>query len=181
MRKYSQLFVLVFFLTRPSRSQKSSPTVLLARSPATTRLPGGRQKSLRHLVREFRGKRLTYRFDETIDAVSTIALFRQLEQAYPEAPRIIVFCDNARYYKSKLVAEYLETSRIQMEPLPPYSPNLNLIDRFCKFFKKNVLYNRYYERFQDFRDASNAFLSGLDAHVPRLRTLLTENFQIVSN
>jgi len=124
---------------------------------------------------------LTYRFDETIDAVSTIALFHQLEQAYPEAPRIIVFCDNARYYKSKLVAEYLQTSRIQMEPLPPYSPNLNLIERFWKFFKKNVLYNRYYERFQDFRDASNAFLSGLDAHVPRLRTLLTENFQIVGN
>jgi len=48
---------------------------------------------------------LTYRFDETIDAVSTIALLRQLKQAYPEAPRIIVFCDNAGYYKSKLVAD----------------------------------------------------------------------------
>lgn len=124
---------------------------------------------------------LTDRFDETIDAVSTIALLRQLEQAYPEAPRIIVFCDNARYYKSKRVAEYLETSRIQLEPLPPYSPNLNLIERFWKFFIRNILYNRYYERFQDFRDASNAFLSGLDVHVPRLRTLMTENFQIVGN
>jgi transposase len=124
---------------------------------------------------------LTYRFDETIDAVSTIALLRQLEQAYPEAPRIIVFCDNARYYKSKLVAEYLETSRIQLEPLPAYSPNLNLIERFWKFFKRSVLYNRYYERFSEFRDASKAFLSGLDAHAPKLRTLLTENFQIVGD
>lgn len=101
---------------------------------------------------------LTYRFDETIDTVSTIALLRQLEQAYPEAPRIIVFCDNARYYKSELVTEYLQTSRIQMEALPPYSPNLNLIERFWKFFKRKVLYNRYYERFHDFREASNAFL-----------------------
>lgn len=111
---------------------------------------------------------LTYRFDETIDAVSTIDLLKQLEQTYPDAPRIIVFCDNARYYKSKLVARYLKTSRIQLEPLPPYSPNLNLIERFWKFYKKNVLYNRYYECFSDFRGASKAFLSGLDAHVKRI-------------
>lgn len=38
-----------------------------------------------------------------------------------------------------------------------------------------------YERFSDSRDASNAFLPGLDAYAPRLRTLLTENLQIVSN
>jgi transposase len=122
---------------------------------------------------------LAYRFDDTIDAVSTMALFDQLQAANPAAPRIIVICDNARYYKSKAVAEYLKGSRIQLEPLPPYSPNLNLIERFWKFFKKQVLYNRYYERFAEFRDASKAFLSDLTTHEPRLRTLLTENFQIV--
>lgn len=124
---------------------------------------------------------LTYRFDETINAVSTIALLQQIEQAYPDAPRIIVFCDNARYYKSKAVGEFLETARIQLEPLPPYSPNLNLIERLWKFFKKQVLYNRYYERFADFREASEKFLSGLDAHASQLRSLLTENFQIVGH
>ena len=124
---------------------------------------------------------LEYRFDDTIDAASTIALFDQLQAAYPTAPRIIVFCDNARYYKSKTVAEYLQGSRIQLEPLPPYSPNLNLIERFWKFFKKQVLYNRYYERFAEFRDASRAFLSDLTPHESRLRTLLAENFQIIGN
>jgi len=44
---------------------------------------------------------LEYRFDDTIDAVSTTALFDQLQEANPSAPRIIVICDNARYYKSK--------------------------------------------------------------------------------
>lgn len=94
---------------------------------------------------------LTYGFDETIDAVSTIALFQQIEQTYPDAPRIIVFCDKARYDKSKAVAEFLETSRIHLEPLPPYTPNLNLIEGLWKFFNKQVLYNRNYERFADFR------------------------------
>ncbi|RXL39416.1 IS630 family transposase, partial [Citrobacter sp. AAK_AS5] len=39
------------------------------------------------------------RFDDTINATSTIALFQQLEAANPTASRIIVICDNARYYK----------------------------------------------------------------------------------
>jgi transposase len=124
---------------------------------------------------------LAYRFDDTIDAVSTMALFDQLQEANPSAPRIIVICDNARYYKSKAVAEYLKTSRIQLEPLPAYSPNLNLIERFWKFFKRQVLYNKYYERFADFRDACKEFFANLNLYEPRLRTLLTENFQIIGN
>ena len=119
------------------------------------------------------------RFDDTIDAVSTIALLQQLEQANPDAPRIVVICDNARYYKSKLVAEYLKTSRIQLEPLPPYCPNLNLIERFWKFFKREVLYNHYYETFEKFRSACRNFFAELDKFAPRLRTLLAENFQII--
>jgi transposase len=119
------------------------------------------------------------RFDETIDAVSTIALFQRLEQANPTAPRIIVFCDNARYYKSKAVAAYLTTSRIQLEPLPPYCQNLNLIERFWKFFKRQVLYNQYYETFDRFRETCKKFFSDLGAFAPQLRTLLAENFQII--
>lgn len=122
---------------------------------------------------------LQYRFDETINAASTIGLFRQLEEANPNAKQIIVICDNARYYKSNDVAAYLKTSRIRLEPLPPYSPNLNLIERFWKFFKKQVLYNRYYPRFDDFRVACKDFFAELDRYVPQLRTLLTENFQII--
>jgi transposase len=124
---------------------------------------------------------LTYRMDDTIDAVSTIALLKQVERAYPSAARITVICDNARYYKAKIVADYLKTSRIQLEPLPAYSPNLNLIERFWKFFKKQVLYNRYYERFAEFRTACKAFFAELDTYAPQLRALLAENFQIVGH
>lgn len=104
-----------------------------------------------------------------------------MEHANPSAPRIIVICDNTRYYKPKALAECLTTSRIQLEPLPPYCPNLNLIERFWKFFKREVLYNRYYETFDKFRDACKTFFKGLDAFAPRLRTLLTENFQIIGD
>lgn len=121
------------------------------------------------------------RFDITIDAASTIALFQQIEAANPNAKRIVVICDNARYYRSKAVQEYLKTSRIHLEFLPAYSPNLNLIERFWKFFKRQVLYNRYYETFEKYKDACQQFFTRLDAYVPQLRTLLTENFEIIGN
>ena len=121
------------------------------------------------------------RFDATIDAVSTIALFQQIEQANPNAPRIIIFCDNARYYRSKAVTDYLRTSRIELEFLPPYAPNLNLIERFWKFFKRQVLYNHYYDTFEKYKEACKKFFAELDSYAPRLRTLLTENFQIIGN
>ncbi len=119
------------------------------------------------------------RFDDTINADSTIALFEQLEQVNLVATWIYVICDNARYYRSKAVKEYLKTSRIKLVFLPPYAPNLNLIERLWKFFKKKVLYNRYYASFDEFRDACEAFFANPRKHHHELRSLLTKNFAIV--
>jgi len=119
------------------------------------------------------------RFDPTIDADSTLALFQQLEQIHPAAARIHVICDNARYYHAKAVREYLQTSRIQLLFLPPYAPNLNLIERLWKFFKKTVLYNRYYETFSEFKAACEAFFKRPRQYRQELRSLLTENFAII--
>jgi transposase len=118
------------------------------------------------------------RFDDTINADSTIALFEQLEQFYAVATYIYVICDNARYYHSRAVQAYLENSRIKLVPLPPYAPNLNLIERLWKFFKKKVLYNRYYESFDTFRKACEEFFSNPQQYQTELRLLLTENFEI---
>jgi transposase len=118
------------------------------------------------------------RFDDSINADSTIALFEQLEQFYAVATYIYVICDNARYYHSRAVRAYLENSRIKLVPLPPYAPNLNLIERMWKFFKKKVLYNRYYESFDTFRTACEEFFSNPQQYQSELRSFLTENFEI---
>ena len=121
------------------------------------------------------------RFDDTIDAISTIALFEQIERANPEAKRITIICDNARYYRSKAVAEYLEDSRIDLLFLPPYSLNLNLIERFWKFCERQVLDNHYYETFDKYKKACKQFFRELDSHASKLRSLLTENFEVIGN
>ena len=119
------------------------------------------------------------RFDDTINAASTIALFDELERINLVAAYIYVICDNARYYRSKAVQAYLKTSRIKLVFLPPYAPNLNLIERLWKFFKKKVLYNRYYETFADFKAACETFFADPIRYRAELRSLLTENFEIV--
>ena len=122
---------------------------------------------------------LVMRYDDTINAESTIKLLEQIEDAYPDATKITVICDNARYNRSKLIKAYLVDSRIELMFLPPYAPNLNLIERYWKYFKKNILYNRHYETFKGFKQACTDFFENTEDHLPSLRSLLTENFQII--
>jgi transposase len=119
------------------------------------------------------------RYDDTIDAASTIALFEQLLEVYACAACIYVICDNAGYYRSKAVQAYLENSRIKLVFLPAYAPNLNLIERLWKFFKKQVLYNRYHESFGAFRTACEDFFANPHRYQRELQSLLTENFAII--
>jgi transposase len=120
------------------------------------------------------------REDESINAISTIALLEQVEAVYPLAAIIYVICDNARYYRSKLVGKFLETSKIQLVFLPSYSPNLNLIERLWKFMKKQVLYNKYYEKFDTFKQTTLGFFNNIQQYKMQLDSLLTNNFQLLN-
>lgn len=97
--------------------------------------------------------------DQTLNANSTIAFFQKIEKAYPGKDKIHVFCDNARYYKNKDVQNYLEASKVKLHFLPPYSPNLNPIERLWKWMKERVIYNAYYPGFDEFKVAIFGFFS----------------------
>ncbi len=122
---------------------------------------------------------VTFREDKSINAESTIKLFGQLEGRYPNAPNIYCIADNAKYYRNKAVKAYLETSRIRLIFLPPYSPNLNLIERLWKHLKKKRCNNKYYEKFADFKTAILSFLENIGDEEAELCTLLTENFRVI--
>ena len=126
-------------------------------------------------------RRVFIREDEALNATSTIGFLKMLEKSYPDAQKIHVFCDNARYYKNKDVMVYLATSKIQMHFLPPYSPNLNPIERLWKFMNEHVLYNRYYEKFSDFKKEVLGFLqrfNGMgDVLLDALKKRITDHFR----
>ena len=119
------------------------------------------------------------RTDDTINTQSTLKLFEALELKHPNAESIFITLDNAKYYKNGLVYEYLKTSKIKLLFMPPYSPNLNLIERLWKFLRKTILYNKYYEKFADFKIAVMQFFENIAQHRDKLSTLLTKNFQII--
>ena len=91
---------------------------------------------------------------------------QRIEKAYPSKKRVHLFLDNARYYKNRKVLKYLQNSKIKVHYLPPYSPNLNPIERLWKWMKERVLYNTYYECFDDFRMAIFGFLGSLSKLSP---------------
>ena len=101
--------------------------------------------------------------DQTLNAETTIRFFQKIEEAYSNKRKIHVFCDNAPYYRNKAVKQYLETSKISLHFLPPYSPNLNPIERLWKWMKERIIYNTYYEHFEDFKEAILGFFAVLSS------------------
>jgi transposase len=67
----------------------------------------------------------------TVNAVTVCQWGDRLEAAFPEAARITVYVDNARYFHARLVKAHLSGRRVRFVYLPPYSPKLNLIERLC--------------------------------------------------
>lgn len=118
------------------------------------------------------------REDKNINAQSTLSLIQQIMVSQPTG-KIYLIADNAKYYRSKVVLEFLErTPRVKILFLPPYSPNLNLIERLWKFIKKKVTYNKYYEKFSVFREKIMEFLNNIQSYQEELKNLMTENFQL---
>jgi len=117
----------------------------------------------------------------TLDATETIKFFKKIEQANPDKSKIYMVIDNARYYRNKRVMEYLKQSKIEIIFLPPYSPNLNLIERLWKFMKKTVIHNKYYEKPTEFRKKLLDFFENINVYEKELQSLLTLNFQIIDS
>jgi transposase len=114
--------------------------------------------------------------DVCINAQSTIVLLSKLLKHQPKG-KVIVIADNARYYRCQLVTDYIQANaRLQLIFLPPYSPNLNLIERLWKFYKKKILYNKYYETFDEFKKQTQDFFDNITDYRYELKALLRDKF-----
>ena len=120
--------------------------------------------------------------EQNCDASRAIEYLEVILAAYPLAPRIDLFLDNASYFKAKIVTEWLEKHpEMQIHYLPPYSPNLNLIERFWRFVKDKLVKNTYYEKYKTFRAKTFQLLNNVDKHVEEFKTLMVEKFEIVKS
>jgi transposase len=124
---------------------------------------------------------ITVTNDCYINALSVCQLLLKLRLLFPDDPLTVVL-DNARYQRCRLVLDVATALEIELLFLPPYSPNLNLIERLWKFVKKECLTTQYYVAFDPFKKAITSCLAHTqDIHKDKLATLLTLKFQTFDN
>lgn len=116
--------------------------------------------------------------DAYINSDTIVALLIKIKQQYPSIPVTLVM-DNARYQRCIKVINEAKALEIDLLFLPPYSPNLNLIERLWKFTKKACLYNAYYETFSEFKAAIDDCLDNVKStYREQVKTLLNPKFQL---
>jgi transposase len=114
-----------------------------------------------------------------VNAGTVIELLGLLAKKYLNAP-IYVVLDNARYQRCEAVKKAASELGITLVFLPPYSPNLNLIERLWKFVKKKALYAQYYDTVEKFHGAIRSAMCRVNSDAQwrsEMKTLLTPKFQ----
>ena len=115
-----------------------------------------------------------------ITSAQVIELMEKLSKSFEKPIKIVL--DNARYQRCKIVVERAAELGIELIFLPTYSPNLNLIERVWKLVKSKVLSSAYHETFVDFCGTVSGCVDNLhNVCAVDMRSLITENFQIINN
>jgi transposase len=114
----------------------------------------------------------------TINDGATISLLSKVVEKYHDKELVYVFADNAAYNKSENVKAFIRSEpKIRMVYLPPYSPNLNLIERLWKFMKEKTVNLKFYPTFSEFREALISFFNNIGIYKKELTQRITLNFQ----
>ena len=124
-------------------------------------------------------QRVIVTYHKTINAQATIELFEKMKESHSNYQNLYIFADNARYYVSKVLKEYLaQNPIIKLIHLPTYSPNLNLIERLWKYTRKEIINPNYYEKFEEFSGAIETFFENIDQHKTQLKQFIGHKFRL---
>ena len=74
--------------------------------------------------------------------------------------KIIMILDNSKIHHAKLIKPFLDENshRIELVFLPPYSPNLNLIEGLWLWLKSEVINNVFFKSVREIRQAVRGFI-----------------------
>lgn len=116
---------------------------------------------------------------QTVNGESVVDFMGTLRLQNKEKGTIHLILDGAGYHKSQLVKENAEKFNIKLHYLPPYSPNLNPIERLWKVMNEKVRNNHCFHSAKEFRQKINEFF---DITLPNigdsLDSRINDNFQV---
>ena len=101
--------------------------------------------------------RLVTQQEKTFDASSFQAFLKQLLRHLRNGRKIVVVLDNARYHHAKILQPWLWEHRsvLTLDFLPPYSPDLNPVERVCKMTRRLCTHNRYFATLEEVTQVLN--------------------------
>jgi hypothetical protein len=103
----------------------------------------------------------SWTFECNIDSVVVSAVFDKLAESIEKETWVIL--DNASFHKSNIIDDKIaewEDKKLFLYYLPPYSPQLNMIERVWQFMKYQWMPLSAYNSFQNMRESVNSMLSG---------------------
>jgi transposase len=133
------------------------------------RTPGQNIKRYGFGAVHFLTGRLTYQVGTRKNSDGYIALLEQIVAEYcPEetytGPKVGLVVDNYIIHRSKKTQAILDkyADRIEIIPLPTYSPKLNLIERLWKYVRRKVTHNHLFGSIDQLVEAVLLFLHSLN-------------------
>ncbi|GAK85907.1 mobile element protein [Vibrio ponticus] len=96
---------------------------------------------------------------ENINSDSTVPFFCELRNSYPLAHKLHIILDGAGYHRGDLVKDATFVLNIELHYLPPYSPNLNPIERLWKVMNEKTRNNVYFKRKRGFKATIDHFFT----------------------
>ena len=110
-----------------------------------------------------------------------ITFLKEIKMHYPDAPRVHLILDNSGYHKDEVFQRTANEQGFTLHFLPPYSPNLNPIERLWKVLNEEVRNNCYFQTAKEFREAIGGFFKQIVPTITdKLRLRITDNFHIVN-
>lgn len=115
-----------------------------------------------------------------ITATEICDMLTKVAQEYA-GKTIHIALDNARYQKCDAVKNFAASLGIELVYIPPYSPNLNPIERLWKFVK-GKLRCKYYDDFQLFQGTIDSIIDGTHTiYKGQISSLIDEKVQLYDN
>lgn len=142
--------------------------------PVLWHYPGRKSVGYYGAVRLRDGKGLFRQEPALFDGTTFWGFLREWELASQAADRCaIVIIDNAKYHHAKLHADWRREhpARLALDFLPPYSPELNPIERVWKLLRRLRVHNVYFKTLDHLMNEVSAQLIEWSKPNPVLRRL----------
>ncbi|GIP34571.1 hypothetical protein J2TS4_37810 [Paenibacillus sp. J2TS4] len=103
--------------------------------------------------------RIVWQEDEQYTAETFLHFLKKVVDAYPSG-KIVMILDNARIHHAKLLQPFLEelNGRLELIFLPPYSPQLNIVEGLWKWLKSDIINNVFYHTVKEIRQNVRTFM-----------------------